>query len=63
MKTYQVITSDHVIVGGASPNNFFTVDSLLKEQIFERLKKCNKSKQGPMVTEVKFVVVYFHNTP
>ena len=55
--------SDNAIVGGASPNDFIPVDGLSKEQVFERLKACNKGKHGPMKTEVKVVVVYFHNTP
>ena len=55
--------SDHAIVGGASPNDFIPIGGLSKEQIFERLKECNKGKHGPMATEVKVVVVYFQNTP
>ena len=38
VKSYQVSKIDHTIVGGASPNDFIPVDSLPKEQIFERLK-------------------------
>ena len=30
VKAYQVNTSDHAIVGGASPNDFIPVDGLLK---------------------------------
>ena len=63
LKAYQVSTSDHEIVGGVYPNDFIPVGGLLKEQIFERLKECNKVKHGPMATEVKVVVVYFQNTP
>ena len=63
VKAYKVSTSDHTIVGGASPNDFIPVGGLSKEQIFERLKECNKSKHGPMETEVIVVVVSFQNTP
>ena len=63
VKAYQVSTSNHEIVVGASPNDFIPVGSLLKEQIFESLKDCNKGKHGPMVAEVKVVVVSFQNTP
>ena len=38
VKAYKVSTSDHTIVGGASPNYFIPVGGLSKEQIFERLK-------------------------
>ena len=50
MKAYQVSMSNHAIIGGASPNDFIPVGGLLKDQIFERLKACNKVKQGPMTT-------------
>ena len=63
VNAYQVSTSDHAIVGGASPNDFIPVNGLLKEQIFEHLKECNKVKHGPMATEVKVFVVYFQKTP
>ena len=63
VKSYQLSTSNHAIVGGTSPNDFITVKGLLKEQIFESLKECNKSKHGPMETEGKVVVVSFQNTP
>ena len=63
MKAYQLITSDHAIVGGASHNDFIPVDVLSKEQIFERLKECNKGKHRLTITEVKDVVFYFQNTP
>ena len=62
VKSYQVSTSDHAIVGGASPNDFIPIDGLSKIQIFERLKECNKDKHGPMATEVKVVVVSFQDT-
>ena len=42
VKAYQVSTSDHEIVVGVSPNDFILVEGLLKEQIFESLKECNK---------------------
>ena len=51
--SYQVSTSNHAIVGGASLNGFIPVNGLSKNQIFERLKECNKGKHGPMETEVK----------
>ena len=63
VKAYELSTSDHAIVGGASPNYSIPVGGLSKEQIFERLKEFNKDKHGPMATEVKVVVVSFHNTP
>ena len=63
MKTYQVNSSDHSIIGGASPNDFISVDKFTKDQIFEQLKECNKYRHGPMETEVKVVFVYFQNTP
>ena len=62
MRAYKVITSDHEIVGGSSPNDFIPVNGLSKEQIIERLKECNKGKHSPMSTEVKVVVVYFQKT-
>ena len=62
VKEYQVRTIDHATVGGASPNDLIPVGGLSKERIFERLKECNKGKQGPMVIEVKVVVVSFQNT-
>ena len=37
VKAYHLSTSDHSIVGGASPNYFIPVDGLSKEKIFERL--------------------------
>ena len=63
VKSYQVSTSDHAIVGCASPNYFIPVNGLSKEHLFERLQECKKGKYGPMETEVKFVVVSFQNTP
>ena len=50
VKEYQVSTSNHAIVGGASPNDFIPFDGLSKEQIFERLKECNKGKHSSMAT-------------
>ena len=55
--------SDHAIVGGASPNDFIPIGGLSKEQIFERLKECNKGKHGPKATYIKVVVVSFQDTP
>ena len=63
MKAYQASTSDNGIAGGASPNDFITVDGLSKEKIFERLKECNKGKHGPKATYIKVVVVSFQDTP
>ena len=63
VKAYQVITSYHSIVGGASTNCLIPVGGLSKEQIFERVKECNKVKHIPMAIEVKVVVVSFQNTP
>ena len=63
VKSYQASTSNHAIFGGASPNYFIPFSGLLKEQISKRLRECNKVKHGPMVTEVKVVVIYFQNTP
>ena len=63
VKAYQVSTSDHEIVVGVSPNDFILVEGLLKEQIFESLKECNKGKHGTMATEVKVTVVSLQNTP
>ena len=63
VKAYQVSTSDHSIFGGASNNYFIPFYGLSEEQTFERLKECNKGKNGPVATEVKVVVVSFQNTP
>ena len=63
VKSYQVNTIYHAVVVGASPNDLIIVGSLSKEQIFERLKECNKGKHVPRAIEIKVVVVSFQNTP
>ena len=37
VKAYQVSTSNHEMIGCASPNDFIPVNGLLKGQIFEYL--------------------------
>ena len=56
-------TRDNAIFGGASHDDFIPFGGLSKDQIFERLKECNKGKHGPMAIEVNFVVLSFQNRP
>ena len=63
VKAHQISSSHGVIVGGAYPNHFISLEDKSKDEALELLKECQEGIHGPLANEIKVAVLCFQNTP
>lgn len=60
---YQICHSHGVIVGGAAPNHYISLEGLDKDGVAKLLKECLDGEHGQLASEIKVVVLTFQQTP
>ena len=59
VKCWQISTTHCVLVGGAYPNHYISLEGLEKESVATLLEECQAGKHGTLADEVKVCVLVF----